>query len=593
MSYLVLARKWRPQTLDEVVGQPHVTRTLENAILSQRIAHAYLFTGARGVGKTSVARILAKALNCEEGPSPRPCNRCSNCREITRGNAVDVLEIDGASNRGIDSIRELRETVRYRPAKSAYKVYIIDEVHMLTAEAFNALLKTLEEPPRHVLFVLATTEPHKIPATILSRCQRFDFRRIPAKLVTDQLKRIVDAEGASFSDSILYAIAREAEGSMRDAQSLLEQLLAFRGEGMNDEEILDILGVVDRRSVYRVGKAVLDGDTAACLQVVEDLYRRGVDSKRFCQQLAEYFRGLLFLSLDEGGGRGWLDVPEEERAVLKEESQRTTSEQLYLYFQVMLQGEEDIRRSTLPRIALEMLLLRMTQLPRLESLEKLLEKLERLEGAPPGSDRCREDTARAEASPPARPRPSAPAPASPSFEPEEEAPWGLQPPLPEGVAGSAPPGESLEEAAPPPFPASPSGKAGPVRDPVEDWAGFLKWLAERHAVLAAKLDESKVRRAGGDAQRLVIDVLEVYEDSLKGPETRNLLSRLAGEYFGRDVSWDVRSQPAVMKNGAVSKGREARDHPRRLVLENPGVQQALEILGGELVEIRPRRPEGK
>ena len=380
MSYLVLARKWRPQNFDEVVGQPHVTRTLQNAVRSKRIAHAYLFTGARGVGKTSVARILAKSINCEGSTDSPPCNDCSNCREITQGNSVDVLEIDGASNRGIDSIRELRETVRYRPAKSRYKIYIIDEVHMLTTEAFNALLKTLEEPPEHVLFVFATTEPHKILSTILSRCQRFDFRRIATSEIVKHLKSIMVEEQAQVSDAILYAIAGEADGSMRDAQSLLEQLLAFSADGLADQEILDVLGVVDRRSVHRVGRAILQGDVRTCLEVVGDLYRRGIDSRRFCQQLCDHFRNLLFwLIKGEGDDSFHLDLPAEEKQFLEKETRNTTPESLYLYFQMVLKGEEAIRRSTLPRISLEMLLVRLAQLPQLESLENLLEKLEALE----------------------------------------------------------------------------------------------------------------------------------------------------------------------------------------------------------------------
>ncbi len=312
MAYLVLARKWRPQTFEDVVGQSHVTKTLRNAVRSGRIAHAYLFTGARGVGKTSVARILAKTLNCEQEPGSRPCNVCSNCREITQGSAVDVLEIDGASNRGIDSIRELRETVRYRPAKSRHKIYIIDEVHMLTPEAFNALLKTLEEPPEQVLFVFATTEPHKIPQTILSRCQRFDFRRLTIAELVQHLRRIVESESGSFSDAVLFAVAREADGSMRDAQSLLEQLMAFSSEDLSDEEILDVLGVVDRRSVLKTADAILSGNARACMEVVEDLYRRGIDSRRFCQQLCDHFRNLLFVALGGVDGAGRLEVPAEE-----------------------------------------------------------------------------------------------------------------------------------------------------------------------------------------------------------------------------------------------------------------------------------------
>jgi DNA polymerase-3 subunit gamma/tau len=234
MSYLVLARKWRPQRFEEVIGQPHVVQTLTNAISAQQIAHAYLFSGARGVGKTSVARILAKALNCQQGTSPTPCNQCESCREITASASLDVLEIDGASNRRIDEIRELRENIRYLPAKSPYKIYIIDEVHMLTTEAFNALLKTLEEPPSHVIFIFATTEAHRIPITIMSRCQLFDFRRIAVRAIVDHLRHIAQEEGIQISDVSLRLLAREAEGSMRDAQSLFEQMIAFSGKKISD-----------------------------------------------------------------------------------------------------------------------------------------------------------------------------------------------------------------------------------------------------------------------------------------------------------------------------------------------------------------------
>ncbi|HQN18328.1 MAG TPA: DNA polymerase III subunit gamma/tau, partial [Syntrophobacteraceae bacterium] len=379
MSYLVLARKWRPQNFAEVVGQPHVTRTLQNAISRNRVAHAYLFCGARGVGKTSVARILAKTLNCLSTDSPAPCNHCFNCREITQGNSVDVLEIDGASNRGIDNIRELRETVRYRPAKSRFKIYIIDEVHMLTTEAFNALLKTLEEPPEHVLFIFATTEPHKVPATILSRCQRFDFRRIPTQQLVEHLRRIASQEQVDLPDAVLFSLAREADGSMRDAQSLLEQILAFSGEDLAGEEILDILGIVDRQSVHKAVRAILEGEAQTCLEVVDDFYRRGIDSKRFCQQLCEYFRNLLILATAGRGVESLLDLPGDEIHLLRGELEKTSPESLHLIFQMVLKAEEEIRRSSLPRVALEMLLLRLTRLPKLEPLEEILAKLNVLE----------------------------------------------------------------------------------------------------------------------------------------------------------------------------------------------------------------------
>ena len=310
-----------------------------------------------------------------------PLRRAINVRtaaKYRRRNSVDVIEIDGASNRGIDNIRELRETVRYRPAKGRYKVYIIDEVHMLTTEAFNALLKTLEEPPPHVIFIFATTEPHKIPATILSRCQRFDFRRLGLQQIVEHLKKITSEEGADFSEGILYAIAREADGSMRDAQSLLEQLLAFSGDELPETEILDILGVIDRQSVLRAAEAILSGNAPACLDLVADVYRRGIDSRRFCQHLCDHFRNLLFIAIS-AGRETRLDLPEDEKKLLKDQAAGTTPESLHVYFQMLLRGEEEIRRSSMPKIALEMLLLRMARLPKLESIDAVLDRIEMIE----------------------------------------------------------------------------------------------------------------------------------------------------------------------------------------------------------------------
>src|SRR6185369_13187003 len=265
MSYLVIARKWRPQSFADIVGQEHITRTLQNAIRTKRIAHAFLFTGVRGVGKTTAARIFAKALNCEQGPTPTPCGKCVHCEEIAQGNSIDVLEIDGASNRGIDEIRQIIENVRYQPAQCRFKIYIIDEVHQVTKDAFNALLKTLEEPPPSVKFILATTEPHRLPATILSRCQRYDFRRIQLRELILRLGAIAKSEGLDITEGALVLLAREADGSMRDAQSLLEQVLAFAepseggGTRQRVDEILlqEILGLAERRVLYEISAAVL------------------------------------------------------------------------------------------------------------------------------------------------------------------------------------------------------------------------------------------------------------------------------------------------------------------------------------------------
>ena len=290
MSYLVLARRYRPQTFDQVIEQEHVTRTLSNAIAANRVAHAFLFAGPRGTGKTTVVRIMAKALNCQEGPLATPCNRCRSCNEITVGNAVDVYEIDGASNNGVDQIRDLRENVKYLPAHSRYKIYIIDEVHMLSIAAFNALLKTLEEPPEHILFMFATTEPHKIPVTILSRCQRHDLRRIPTGAISAHLVSICKQEGVNVPPESLDAMAREAAGSVRDALSLLDQVLSGTTGEVTHKQVLEMVGVVDRQIVLRFSQAILNSDIAQTLITVEKAYRHGQNLKMVYAELLAHFR---------------------------------------------------------------------------------------------------------------------------------------------------------------------------------------------------------------------------------------------------------------------------------------------------------------
>ncbi len=571
MSYLVLARKWRPQTFDEVVGQTHVTRTLQNAIRAGRVAHAYLFTGARGVGKTSVARILAKSLNCEPGLTVSPCNVCSNCREITQGHSVDVLEIDGASNRGIDSIRELRETVRYRPSKSRNKVYIIDEVHMLTTEAFNALLKTLEEPPEHVIFLFATTEPHKIPSTILSRCQRFDFRRIDTAKLLGHMKTIIAQEQVALSELVLYSIAREADGSMRDAQSLLEQLLAFSGEGLSDEEILDVLGVVDRRSVQRAGSAILDGDTVTCLQIVDDVYRRGIDSRRFCQQLCDFFRNLLWLAVARGQAGMALDLPEAEVQLLKDRLADVSAESLHLYLQTLLKGEEEVRRSSLPRLSLEMLLLRMSQLPRLETLNQVVDQVQRLELILSGMP----DHARVAASIPEPLATSATAKKVQAAVEPERAPF---PPEIDAPVVSA--GASVVQA-------EDISSRQPVtpEQMLSTWPAFVQWVHNKDEKFAAKLSQSSLRGVAGSTAEL--EVLEVYENLFQKKDI-SVLADLAESYFGVHLEWRIRTRASLngKPGGEGPKSRSSKSNPRRVVMESTAVQQAIEILGGELIEVR-------
>ncbi|AEH45102.1 DNA polymerase III, subunits gamma and tau [Thermodesulfatator indicus DSM 15286] len=378
MSYLVLARKYRPQTFSQVVGQEHVVRTLKNAILQDRLAHALLFSGIRGVGKTTIARILAKAINCEDAKEAEPCNTCNVCQEITSGRAVDVQEIDAASNRGIDEIRELRENVKFPPARLKVKFYIIDEAHMLTREAFNALLKTLEEPPGHVKFVLATTEPHKIPATILSRCQRYDFRRVaPAKLVSF-LKDVCQKEGASISEEALAIIAREAEGSVRDALSLLDQ--AISSGVKTAEDLQELLGLSGPQLIEALARAIINRDLATCFKLVNQAYEGGADLLFLAEDLVKFFRNLL--ALKNSSGRISFDLPESELSALRAISFDLEVEELILFFQTLLQGFETLRRSSVPKLSLELMLAKACQINQMVSLDKIFAKINELKDLP-------------------------------------------------------------------------------------------------------------------------------------------------------------------------------------------------------------------
>ena len=378
-QYQVLARKWRPQQFDEVVGQQHVTTTLKNAIEQDRLAHAYLFVGSRGIGKTTIARIFAKALNCKKGPTTEPCDKCDSCREIAESRALDVLEIDGASNRGIDEVRDLRETVRYAPATGKYKVYIIDEVHMLTKEAFNALLKTLEEPPAHVKFFFATTEPQKVLPTILSRCQRFDLRRIPAVLIVEHLKKIAKDEKVKIDDAALAAIARGAEGGLRDAESALDQLIAFCGDKIEEKDVLQVFGLVAQDKLAALTNALIDGETSPALQIVKELDEVGKDLQRLLADTLDHFRNLLVVTLG-ADAIGLVEVTDIELALLKAQAQRLDSDAVLRMMDALAAAEGRLRYALSKRVFLEIALVRAIKARQMTGIEGVLKKLNDLKG---------------------------------------------------------------------------------------------------------------------------------------------------------------------------------------------------------------------
>ena len=373
MTYQVTARRWRPQTFAEVVGQEHITATLTNALATGRIAHCYLFCGPRGVGKTTTARILAKALNCANRRGADPCQECPSCTSITDGTSMDVLEIDGASNNSVDDVRELREVVRYVPTAGSYKIYIIDEVHMLSTAAFNALLKTLEEPPERVVFVFATTEAQDVPDTILSRCQRFNFRRIPAGRIAEHLRMIAETDGISAEQEALYLLAQRADGALRDAESLMDQVASFERTGVTPEGVRQVLGLVDRSAYFDLSDAVINGDAHRVLDAIATAAEEGTDLEEFIKGFTEHVG--QWLSVRVHGTADKLEIADVEKARFEELAPRLPEEDVLRILKTLLDLEAELRRSVQPRFRVEMSLVRLSRMGRSMEVGELLRKV--------------------------------------------------------------------------------------------------------------------------------------------------------------------------------------------------------------------------
>lgn len=565
MSYLVLARKWRPQLFDDLVGQEHVSQTLKNAISADRVHHAFLFTGARGVGKTSAARIFAKALNCLQGPTVEPCGVCPSCVEITAGRGVDVFEIDGASNTGVDDIRELRENIRYLPSQSRYKIFIIDEVHMLSINAFNALLKTLEEPPDHAKFIFATTEPHKIPITILSRCQRFDFRKIGQVQIQERLRYIIEQEQVQISAVGLGMIARSGGGSMRDALSTLDQVIAFCGEQVADDELQGLLGLVSRRILLDTIEAILERNAQQALALIQKIDDLGLSFRQFCQQLVELVRALVILKVAPQPG-GLLDFSENELQELQSLSGPASLDDLQRLLSALIRTEADLAVSNYPRLTLEMVLIKLASLPTGIDVAALVKKLETLErrlssGAPLPA-----------AAAPVPTTPTAP-PAAPVSRPVDNTP--PLPPEPESEP-------EVEGKKPEASPAVPENKS---------WAGLVAFVhSRRRPRIASLLEQSNLLR--NELPHLTIGMPARFF-GLADAEMKQSIEELATEYYATEVRVDFKQvdaqtqAPPSLHDERIQLESDRQKKLRKNAAEHPMVKSALEVFGGQIEEIKP------
>ncbi|MCX5849728.1 MAG: DNA polymerase III subunit gamma/tau [Deltaproteobacteria bacterium] len=579
MEYLVLARKFRPQTFEEVSGQEPVVKTLRNSIGQGRVAHAFLFSGPRGVGKTSVARILAKALNCEKGPTATPCNKCSNCLEITNNSSLDVHEIDGASNRGIDEIRELRENVKFAPAASRYKIYIIDEVHMLTDPAFNALLKTLEEPPAHVIFIFATTEIHKIPATILSRCQCYDFRRISLKEIIANLDLVASKEGIKISPIALSWIAEAGDGSMRDAQSIFDQVISYAGMDIKDDDVEESLGLADRKYLFRLSDAVLRQDAGTCLNILEEAYLAGIDMKHFYQMLLRHFRNLLLVKIAADGSSSF-DIATEQIEKLKSQVREISRETLQRYMEILIVEEGNFRRSQEPRMKLETIIVKMAYLSPIIPLGEIISTIEDLEqklqqGVPAGFNNTRP---RVSENKPIKEIPAAANNTEPRFsanKPVKETPANYNTKRSVTVDTNKE-NKSLDA----------NNDAGDLKTLCDNFKNFIK---KESAILGAKIESVEILSYENDCLTLGFPKSYIFLEDMKTTQ-KEKLEQIARDFFQKNVAIKITALDTENGNANGNNGRSQANSIndiKREAMSQPILQKIMDELGdAKIVEIR-------
>jgi DNA polymerase III subunit gamma/tau len=615
MAYQVIARKWRPQTFKDLVGQGHVTDTLANAIRNDRVAHAYIFSGARGVGKTTAARILAKALNCVNGPTAEPCGECDSCKEITAGSSLDVIEIDAASNRGIDQIRELREMVRYAPAGSRNKVVILDEAHMLTTEASNALLKTLEEPPDRVVFVMATTEPENLEDTIRSRSQHFHFRALTFAEIISRLEEIASKENLNIEPEALGVIARMAEGSMRDSLSLLEQARAYCGDNISAREVRELLGVVPDDALQELVEAIAAGSADRALALVHTFQKEGRNLQHFCREAIRHMRNLLIARVS-GAGSDLIAATPDQRPALERAAAQFSEEDLTRFFQILLQTDDDLRRKPDPRVHLEMGLLRLINAARLAPLEELMAEVR--SGAPSISSGAvaprtapalspvsavqprREATSAFNSPNPFASTRAAAAPAPVTSQPvpfrttertseraaqsaAATAPAPIASPAPTPISSAPAQEETLAEpaAAPPSASGITDQQVAEIKSAVQSQQKFLGELLEHGN--RWELEGAELRIYFSPSDRTFAEMIE-------GRDSIEKLRVISARVLGRPVRVCAKIEAVAAAAASASRGGSGSQDLRAQFERDPVVKSMLQRFGGKITEVK-RSPE--